>query len=737
MRRTLRICSIVFAAPALALSLSSLLAATDWPLRFQTDLAEVVVYQPQPDVLDGSTLTGRAAFSVRADATDRETAAVFGALWFDAQVRTDRDAGQAWLDGIQVSRVRLPDTTDEQAEAFRERIERELRRQPIPIALEGLVASLETAELRREVDTGLSTATPAIRIEYEPAVLVVVDREPQLRAIPNSKVRRVVNSPALILHDEATDTYWLGSSYGWYSAASAKGPWSPAGQPPQAVRDAVPDGAPKISASSPVKPKVLVATEPSELLAFDGQPELAPIGDGALLYATNTASDAFVEVETGRWFVLLAGRWFAAASLDGPWNLVRSDQLPAAFSTIAPDSTKGSVRVHVAGTPEATDAVLDTWVPQTAAITRGPTDLAVTYDGESRFEKIAGTDVAYAVNTESDVLKIDGRFYLCQSGVWYVSDSPEGPWEVSDHRPDAVDSLPPSTPVYRTKYVYVYDVTPSVVWVGYLPGYVGCYPWYGSVVWGTGWYYPAYYGPTYYYPRFWTWGFNVHYYPFSGWSIGFGYSHGFLGLGYYGDYQRYAYYAPCRGWYGPGGYRPPVHYKLPRAGERVGVRPAASYTSRGKPAWTPPQNLYRRPLDGPRRELRPPFGTGTKSPGVRSANRPNDVYVDREGQVFRRRTDGSWEQRDRSGWRELPRATPATPPRAPGTRSPEQPRPGTPPTTRPPSAAPKPPAAVPKGLEREHGARARGAAPRGAPARPRSSGTKAPAPRSSGGKGRR
>ena len=70
--------------------------------------------------------------------------------------------------------------------------------------------------------------------------------------------------------------------------------------------------------------------------------------------------------------------------------------------------------------------------------------------------------------------------------MWYIADDPEGPWSVSDTRPLGVEDIPPSCPVYDVRWVYVYDSTPEVVYVGYVPGYLGWYPYYGTVVYGTG-----------------------------------------------------------------------------------------------------------------------------------------------------------------------------------------------------------------------------------------------------------
>ena len=51
-----------------------------------------------------------------------------------------------------------------------------------------------------------------------------------------------------------------------------------------------------------------------------------------------------------------------------------------------------------------------------------------------------------------------------------LSDNASGPWAVSTDRPDEVDRIPPNSPAYNTKYVYIYDVAPDYVYMGYTPG---------------------------------------------------------------------------------------------------------------------------------------------------------------------------------------------------------------------------------------------------------------------------
>ena len=129
----------------------------------------------------------------------------------------------------------------------------------------------------------------------------------------------------------------------------------------------------------------------------------------------------------------------------------------------------------------------------------------VEYDGDPELKQIEGTELSYVVNASTSVIVWKGRYYACDNGVWFVSDEAGGPWAVATERPEGVEEIPPSYPCYNVKYVYIYDYTPTVVYVGYLPGYTGCYVYHGVVVYGTGYYYPGWYR-TVYYARPATWG---------------------------------------------------------------------------------------------------------------------------------------------------------------------------------------------------------------------------------------
>jgi hypothetical protein len=421
-------------------------------------------------------------------------------------------------------------------------------------------------------------------------------------------------------------------------------------------------------------PAIVVATEPTELVVSDGEPRWKPVGEGALLFVENTETPWVRELATQKVYVLLSGRWFRAPGTSGPWSFVRADQLPESFKGIPAASDIGGVRVSVAGTEEAEDAVLDAAIPKTAAIKRSEARLDVRYEGEPKFETIPGTSVARAVNTPAQVLQIGSKYFAVDDAVWFVAASPKGPWAVADAVPeDEIRKIPPSSSAYNTTYVHVYQSTPEVVYVGYTPGYLWSFPYYGVPVYGTGWYYPRY--PGFYYPRPTTFGLHVGYNPWSGWSFGASWNVGFMHLGLsWGGGYRGPWGGYRGGWYG--GHRPGWgggyhggRNRIDRGSISIGN--SVNYGNRQKVA-----NNFRNNPNAAR--LRQPSAYNQPETRARNADRAtaqrsaqparpvrgasNDVLADRNGNVTRRTKDG-WEARGGNRWQNVDR--PATRDRAP------------------------------------------------------------------------
>ncbi len=614
-----------------------------WPRAIQKGDYTINLYQPQLETLEGNMLDGRMALSVKNKAEEM----VFGALWFTVRLDTDMSSRTAVLEDIEINKVLFPDIKDEAKIAkLKEVIKADIESTDMVMSLDKIISSLETVAAETEMEGEFNNNPPEIYFRQDPTVLVVLDGEPKLKTVENSKLEYVVNTPFFIAKHK--NKFYLKGGSDWYLSDQILGEnWGVTNKVPKEVEKTaskkfedspvIPDSLANSSTTS----KVIVTDKPSEIVITRGAMEYKPISGTSLLYVTNTERDLILNINTQEHFLLLNGRWYATKTLkDKEWNFVEPSELPEDFANIPADQESiASVRASVPGTPEAEEAKYAQYIPQTAAVDKKTATTKVEYDGEPKFESIEGTSLAHAVNTASTVIKTDKRYYVVDDGIWFESQSAKGPWKVAESRPDEVEEIPPSSPVHNVKYVYIYDSTPDVVYVGYTPGYYHSYMYGGVVIYGTGYYYQPWYG-YYYYPRPVTYGFGVHYNPYTGWGFSVGVSYGWLTLSY-GHY----------GYWGPGGYMHGYrhgYYHGYHHGYMNGYR--AGYARGRYDARNAYQgNRYRTSRPGV--ETRQPVANRGRSnvtnPGNRSgsATRRNDLYADRSGNVHQRAQDGSWQQK--------------------------------------------------------------------------------------------
>jgi len=605
---------------------SSNSTVVNWPLEISGPEGTTVVYQPQPDSFKDDKITARVALSAQ---LKNAKAPVFGAAWISARVSTDRDARTVTVIDVDVPKVKFPNAAPEQEKEFGDVIANYLTQMHATFPLEVLTASLAVAEREKMNANNLKNDPPKFLFATSPTVLVTIDGEPQLRPLENSTVMRVVNTPFALFFDRDSKKYYLRTGNDWMSTPDLSGEWKIDTDAPAGVKAAIPEETSEVQASKAEnqEPTILISKEPAELIVTEGEMQLSPLPDNELLYASNTDSDVFLELESGNYFVLSAGRWYSAPSTDGPWAFVPPDKVPATFAHIPSGSAKANVLVNVPGTPEADDAVLDASIPQTQDIDpNAKVDLKIDYDGDPKFEDIENTSLQSGINTPRQVIKSGNKYYCCEQAVWYESDEAKGPWKVCASVPKEIYTIPPSNPNYNVTYVRVYDATPTVVRVGYLPGYVGSYVYGGTVVFGTGYVYRPWLG-AYYYPRPVTWGVRVVYAPGSGgWTYAPAYS-GWYGAAFAAS--RVYWGGVYAGWWGPNGYRygsNTYKYKY-KYNYNVNVNRPPSYRP---PATQLPSrgNATQLPFRGNATQLpanRPGFAEGGRRPGNDNIyNRPEN-----------------------------------------------------------------------------------------------------------------
>lgn len=682
-------------------------AAQQWPKAIGSDGYKIKIYQPQIESLDGNILKSRGAFSILSPGKEDP---VFGAVWATSTLLTDRDKRTAVLDNIKINEIKFAgDSNAGNVTKLKALLEKEIPKWDMVLSLDQLEASIEGNGNNGSIESNaLSTNPPKIIYAKKPSTLVLIEGDPKLKENKEMGVELVLNTAFTIA--KVKDLYYLNGSEKWYTSKDINGPWKYVKSIPnslnkldKAIKDAYKKEMSKAAADSAaaVIPDILVSTVPAELIQSNGEADFAAIKGTALLYMTNTNNDVFMNVPDQQYYVLLSGRWYKSASLNGPWSYTASDKLPPDFAKIPVDSEKDDVLSSVAGTDQAQDAIMDAQIPQTAKVDRKTATVKVSYDGDPKFLAIDGTSLQYAVNTSSTVLLSNKTYYCVENGIWFEAISPKGPWTVSTTRPTEVNKIPATVPVYNVKYVYIYETTPQYVYVGYTPGYMGCYVYGPTVIYGTGFYYNPWYGP-YYYPRPVTYGFSMRYNPYYGWSVGFHYSSGWFNYNYYGGGYHGGYWGPPMYrppyYHHPGyppyyrppyyprpGYRPPVPMPYYRGGNNnitinnnniyrnnkgvqtsnqmrpmptqrpatmPATRPATGNPNNHLPSTQPATNPNNR-LPTTQPATRPTTGSANnRLPSTQPATPNNNVLTNKQGNVFQK--DGNnWQERSNSGWQNV------------------------------------------------------------------------------------
>jgi hypothetical protein len=538
-----------------------------WPRQYTVNGVEFSLYRPELDSWTGNKLTARAVMAVKTGTTtDANGQNVnqnnFGVVWLSARTETDRDANTVTLDNITFERANFPADRAKDADYLK--------------LAQGMATGTAVVANLRQIEAGLaandaaktmtavtvSNTPPDIIFSFVPAVLVPVDGQPVWKPAGVTGVETVINTRSLLLRYKGR--VYLGYGGHWASAASLDGSWSGAATVAapltQAMQAAVAANRAPAEKDVPADiasafqsgqfPAVYVRSRPTELIPLSGQPEFSAIPGTQLSYVNNTAADVFVDAAANNsWYVLISGRWFTAASNNGPWIYVPPNALPPDFAKIPASSPKSAVLASVAGTSEAEEAVIANSIPQTATVDKTKVSFTAQYDGAPQFKPIQGTNLSYAVNSATPIINVPGHsYYALSDGVWFVSEaSPDGPWAVTSSVPPAIYTIPSSSPVHYVTYARVYGGDGNNVYVGYTPGYYGTVVSNGVVVYGTGYPCDPWIGATWYgCPATYGYGAAFAYGTAVGWSLAFGW-------GYYDPW-----YDP---WWGPwGGYWPGYYY---------------------------------------------------------------------------------------------------------------------------------------------------------------------------------
>ena len=642
----------------------SLVAQNKWPKEMKlADGSSLTIYQPQPESLNGNKITGRAAVSVRKN-TGGEP--IFGAIFYAGTITTDKASRMAELETLSITNVKFSgDAEKDKIDKMSAAIEKEAPTWKIQFSIDDVAASIKK-DNNTSSNNQFNNDPPKIIYTDKQTTLVLLDGAPKVQQDKDLDAERVVNSPNLIFKEGNFWNLYLGGI--WYMSSSVTDGWKPntsLSKKLQSVNEQIKKqekeaNGGKENTEKPIVTEIIVATSPTELLQSKGVIDYKTIQGTSLLYVGNSSNEIFKDINSQKTYVLLAGRWYNAPSINGPWAYVAADKLPADFSKIPEGSEKDGVLANVAGTDAAEEAKIDAEIPQTAKVDRKSASIKVEFDGAPKFKNIEGTSLKVAENSNVTVMQDQsGKYFALDNGIWFTASNANGPWQVANERPKDVENIPASSSAYNTKYVYVYNSTPDVVYVGYTAGYMGGYVYGPTIVYGTGFYYTPWYGSVYY-PRPVTWGFGFGYNPWTGWSMGVGFNVGFMhvGIGFGGGYGYGG------GWFGPAMYRPP--YRAPYyGGGYYGNRQSGgnTFVNNGNiNINTGNGNIYNNKTGVSTKNIdRTSIGNNNKINSNNKIstnkatnnrvgsdnNKANNVFSDKEGNVFQKDSKtNNWNQRD-------------------------------------------------------------------------------------------
>ncbi len=199
----------------------------------------------------------------------------------------------------------------------------------------------------------LANGVPTIYTSQVPTELIVFKGQPDFVPIVGTQLLWASNTTSDVLINTANNQYYVLLAGRWFTGPNMTGPWTFVASnalppdfakiPAQSLAGAVLPtvaGTPQAQAavienSIPQTATVPLKNGPTFTPNFNGPPQLAPIQGTSLSYVQNS-SEPIIQVTPGSYYSVVAGVWFSAPQLTGPWVIATS--VPTAIYAIPPAS---------------------------------------------------------------------------------------------------------------------------------------------------------------------------------------------------------------------------------------------------------------------------------------------------------------------------------------------------------------------------------------------------------------
>ncbi|MDQ2993784.1 MAG: hypothetical protein M3R00_02405 [Pseudomonadota bacterium] len=485
---------VLFGAAASALAADQQDLA--WPREIKNDLVNITLYQPQLEQLAQNNIRLNMTFSVQIKDANQP---FYGALNAQCVLVTQQEKHIANCNNLKIDNIKFPAKHGSDT-AVRAALNETLANKNLQFSYDQIQAGLRVTKFsERQHKTNFSFTPPKIYVVNQPTALIFIDSSPVMRQIKNTTLRRVINTPFVILFDTQTNHYFLRAGNTWQTTDDLFGEWQRTDRVPEYVAKTQAELKESNQGVTPID-TITATTTPATLIQITGPAKFASIPGTDLQYVQNSTAKIIKETTTERYFILISGRWYSSNSLNmnSEWTYVAGSELPVSFTKIPAGLSISDVLASVPGTLEAEEAVIRNQSPATKKLVKKTLALHVKYDGKPKFDKISGTNLEYVLNSDKPVIRHQNRFFANDNTVWFAADSTEGPWLVAEAIPEEIYDIPPNNPLYKLTYCYIFDADDESVRVGCTPGYSGSFVVDGVVIYGTGYQYIPWVGNEYY-----------------------------------------------------------------------------------------------------------------------------------------------------------------------------------------------------------------------------------------------
>ena len=329
-------------------------ADTGWPrsAKLPSGLAEL--YQPQVASWEGQKhMVAWAAVSYTPNGA-KEPA--LGTVKLETETQVSVDDRVVGFDAFKVTQYNFPSLSPAQSKTLASEVA-QLPPHERVIDLDRVLAYARKSPLNVKNLDGIKADPPKVFSSLTPAILIGLDGPPVWSAVKGLDLQYAVNTNWDLFEHTPSKMLYVRSEGSWLEAPAVGGPWKPVSQlPPSFAKLPADDNWKDVKAAVPGKkltaktmPTVFTSTEPAELIQLTGAPSYLVVeGAPSLLWVSNTESDLFRMGKTGDFYYLVAGRWFTAADLAGPWTFA-TPTLPAEFKNIPVEHPRSRVLASIPG----------------------------------------------------------------------------------------------------------------------------------------------------------------------------------------------------------------------------------------------------------------------------------------------------------------------------------------------------------------------------------------------------